>query len=109
MVIKRKTRKTITALLFVLPCLLGAFVLYVIPMIISLVYSFTQGVGQLTFVGFDNYVQLFQGGAFLLSLKNMLLFSIMGIPLLIVISLFLTTLLNTGVQKMTFFRSASTR
>lgn len=106
MVIKRKTRKTITALLFVLPCLLGAFVLYVIPMIISLVYSFTQGVGQLTFVGFDNYVQLFQGGAFLLSLKNTLLFSIMGIPLLIVISLFLATLLNTGVQKMTFFRSA---
>lgn len=106
MVIKRKTRKTITALLFVLPCLLGAFVLYVIPMIISLVYSFTQGVGQLTFVGFDNYVQLFQGGAFLLSLKNTLLFSIMGIPLLIVISLLLATLLNTGVQKMTFFRSA---
>ena len=106
MVIKRNMRKTITALLFVLPCLLGAFVLYVIPMIISFVYSFTQGVGQLTFVGFDNYVQLFQGGAFLLSLKNTLLFSIMGIPLLIVISLFLATLLNTGVQKMTFFRSA---
>ena len=62
MVIKRKTRKTITALFFVLPCLLGAFVLYVIPMIVSFVYSFTQGVGQLTFVGFDNYVQLFRGG-----------------------------------------------
>lgn len=106
MVIKRKTRKTITALFFVLPCLLGAFVLYVIPMIVSFVYSFTQGVGQLTFVGFDNYVQLFRGGAFLLSLKNTLLFSIMGIPLLIVASLFLAALLNTGVRKMTFFRSA---
>ncbi|HJB27100.1 MAG TPA: sugar ABC transporter permease [Firmicutes bacterium] len=106
-IIKRKTRKTITALLFVLPCLLGAFVLYVIPMLISFVYSFTQGVGQLTFVGFDNYIQLLsQNGAFLLSLKNTALFSIMGIPLLIIISLFLATLLNTGVSKMTFFRSA---
>ena len=104
---KRKTRKTITALLFVLPCLLGAFVLYVIPMLISFVYSFTQGVGQLTFVGLDNYIQLLsQNGAFLLSLKNTALFSIMGIPLLIIISLFLANLLNTGVSKMTFFRSA---
>ncbi len=104
---KRKTRKTVTALLFVLPCLLGAFVLYVIPMLISFVYSFTQGVGQLTFVGLDNYIQLLsQNGAFLLSLKNTALFSIMGIPLLIIISLFLANLLNTGVSKMTFFRSA---
>ncbi len=104
---KRKTRKTITALLFVLPCLLGAFVLDVIPMPISFVYSFTQGVGQLTFVGLDNYIQLLsQNGAFLLSLKNTALFSIMGIPLLIIISLFLANLLNTGVSKMTFFRSA---
>lgn len=106
-VIRRKTRKTITALLFVLPCLLGSFILYVIPMLISFVYSFTQGVGELTFVGLDNYIQLLtNNGAFLLSLKNTAVFSVIGIPLLMIVSLFFATLLNTGVRKMTFFRSA---
>src|SRR5512140_3561553 len=59
---KRVRRETLIGWLFVVPALLmyAAFVL--VPLVLTLVYSFYRwnGIGPMTWVGFKNYVTVFQ-------------------------------------------------
>lgn len=99
----RKRREYLAALLFILPSLLGIVVFYVVPYIICLINSmFIRN----EFVGFTNYIQLFQNNTFLLALKNTCIFTVIAIPLLMVISFLLALFLNSFKKISSFFRSA---
>lgn len=68
------------AILFLLPAFVLMFVFYALPVIVSVVYSFTDkslvGVKSQnwSFVGFKNYMFMFKDGRFHLSLLNTLIF-----------------------------------
>ncbi|MGO5074991.1 carbohydrate ABC transporter permease [Clostridium sporogenes] len=103
-----KKRESITAYIFALPSIIGFLLFFCIPFIISLVYCFTQGVGDIQYVGFQNFVDLFQNDAFILAFKNTLIFNAVSVPLVMIISLGITLILNSKIKKGSFFRTVLT-
>lgn len=99
----RKRKNYIIAYLFILPSLLGIAVFYVVPYIICLVKSMFIGND---FVGLSNYIELLKNNTFLLALKNTVEFTVIAIPLLMVISFLLALYLNSFKKISSFFRSS---
>jgi multiple sugar transport system permease protein len=56
------------------------------------------------FVGFDNYVAVFQDPAVLRSFLNIAIFLVINVPLTVALSLVLATALNAAIPFRTFFR-----
>ena len=99
----RKRKNYIIAYLFLLPSLLGIAVFYIVPYIICLVKSMFIGN---SFVGITNYIELFNNNTFLLALKNTGIFTVIAIPLLMVISFLLALFLNSFEKISSFFKSS---
>ena len=100
---KRKRKEYIVALLFILPSLLGIMFFYIVPYIISFIKSLYAGN---TYVGFDNYIDLLSNDIFLLALKNTAIFTVIAIPLLMVVSFLIALFLNSFKSISSFFRSS---
>lgn len=78
------------------------------PMANALWLSFHSGLGvNLNFVGLANYQRLFQDATFLAAVRNTFIYLIIQVPLMIVLALFFSTLLNQkGLRFRGFFRTA---
>ena len=81
---------------------------YFYPMIQALIMSFQSGTGtNLTFTGIDNYARLFKDPTFLTAVKNTVIFLIIQVPVMIILALVLSVLLNDQTLKFKgFFRTA---
>lgn len=99
----RKRKEYLWAALFILPSFIGIVVFYIVPYIICLVKSLYIGD---TFVGLTNYFELFQNNTFLLALKNTAVFTVVAIPLLMLVSFLIALFLNSFKKISSFFRSA---
>jgi lactose/L-arabinose transport system permease protein len=86
--------------------MIGLFYFY--PMIQSLILSLKSGTGvNLKFVGLDNYVRLIKDPVFLTTVKNTVIYLIIQVPIMIILALFLSVLLNNKKLKMKgIFRTA---
>jgi multiple sugar transport system permease protein len=100
-------KEVLIALAFCAPSLIGCAVFFIIPFIISLFYCFTKGVGDIEFVGFENFLELFQSYAFQLSAKNTFFFMFLSVPLIIVVSIALALLLNCKLKNISYYRTIS--
>lgn len=98
-----KYKGSIAAFLFVLPSLIGILIFYIAAYVICFVKSLYIGND---FVGLINYIQLFQNKTFLLALKNTGVFTIVAIPLLMIISFLIALFLNSFQKISSFFRSS---
>ena len=99
------TRKR-SALLYLLPGLIGLTLFYIVPFVGGIYYSFTDGSYQNAFVWFDNYKSIWQNEMFLLGLKNTLLLSMICTPLVWLLSFGLAVLLNRLKPGGGFFRGS---
>lgn len=81
-------RSRLVGLWFILPSLLGVMAFSILPFCVSLMVAFTEGTAVRHFAGLKNFYELFNNPAFLLSLKNTCLFLAIGLPILLVSSLF---------------------
>lgn len=91
------------------PWVIGFLLFTVIPMALSLYLSFTQWnvLKAPVWIGFDNYVQMFtKDPLFYQSLKVTIIFTVVSVPLQIIIALFLAVLLNEATYAVGFFRTA---
>lgn len=79
---------------FVLPGLVGVLVFFIIPFLLSLYYTFTRGISEVQFVGLDNFKELFNNPAFILAAKNTLKFILIGVPIVTILSLFLSLMMS---------------
>ncbi len=81
---------------------------YFYPMIKALMLSFQTGTGtNLHYVGGDNYARLFKDQTFITALKNTFIFLIIQVPIMIVLAMFISVLLNDSKLKLKgFFRTA---
>lgn len=93
--------------LFLLPNLIGFLIFTAIPVVIGFVISLTDysGFGSFNFVGFDNYVKMFQDGNFKIALQNNLIYSLTTVPLTIAFSLSLAMMLNRKLYGGGFFKT----
>jgi lactose/L-arabinose transport system permease protein len=91
------------ALATVLICLF-----YFYPMVQALIMSMQSGTGtNLTFVGLDNYARLLQDPTFLTTVKNTVIYLIIQVPIMIILALFISVLLNDKTLKLKgVFRTA---
>ena len=96
---RRQRREEGMAMLFLLPSLLGLVLLSLIPMLISLYISltdwvYTDGLGNWNFVGFQNFIDLWKDSWFQKSLWNTVIFTIVTVPLTIILALVIAALID---------------
>jgi len=94
--------------LFLLPWLVGFFVLTVGPMIASLYLSFTDYdlFGMPEFIGAENYQNLFADPRFRKSAQVTGLYVVLGVPIKLAAALAVAMLLNAKRKGLGFYRSA---
>lgn len=103
-----KSRTNVISWSFIAVAVIMICAFYFYPMIQALIMSFQSGTGtNLSFVGFDNYTRLFTDSTFKTALFNTFIFLIVQVPLMIVLSMFISVLLNDKNLKLKgFFRTA---
>lgn len=94
------------AWVFVTPALVALGLFFFVPVIASLILSFTDfdiyalaDIGNLRFVGLDNYITLLHTPLFWKALGNTLEFVLLGVPLSIAMSLGAALLINSKLSR----------
>ncbi|MBB3111521.1 ABC-type sugar transport system permease subunit [Paenibacillus phyllosphaerae] len=102
--------KTYTAgTLFILPAFVLFAVFILIPLVYGLVMSFTDYGGfnvKPNFVGFDNYAKLVKDDYFIVSLKNNLIYTLLFVPLTMLLALLSAVALNNILHLRKYLRMA---
>jgi multiple sugar transport system permease protein len=104
---RARRRETVAALLFISPWLLGFLIFTAWPVIYSGYLSLTDYdvINDPNFVGLDNYTAMFDDPKIALSLGNTLVFTILSVPLHIIVALALALLLLRAARATGFFRT----
>lgn len=97
-------KKNLTAYLYLMPSLIGVSVFVLIPFCDAIRRSMFEAMSG-KFVWFNNYIELFQNSSFISAVKNTVRFTFTGIPILLVISLFLAIILNSFKKSGEFFKT----
>ncbi|HEX3813925.1 MAG TPA: sugar ABC transporter permease [Mycobacteriales bacterium] len=100
-------RETLAGYGFLTPVLLGLLFWTLIPMVLSLYYSFTRYdlPHSPHFNGGSNYTALFGDPTFYNSLKVTVIFAVVSVPLSLLIGLLIAVMLNQRVPGMRIFRT----
>ncbi len=100
-------RQGIKALWFLLPNLIGFAILNLYPVFRAAVLSFTNwdGFKKKDFIGFANYVNLFGDTTFLISLKNTLLYTLLTVPVAVLLGIGMALLMNSKFRTIKIFRT----
>lgn len=93
------------SLCFLTPSLLGVGIFFILPFGVVVYYSLIDGVGSRNFVFLQNFINLFQNSAFRLAAKNTLTFSLMAVPLAVVLSIALALMLECRIPLKSQFRT----
>lgn len=106
--VKNPFKKSISAYFLVSPYLIHLILFIVFPVIFSIILTFFKWniISPMKYVGFDNFIRLFQDRLFWKSLYNTFVFLIIHIPLQIIIALTLAYFLNQKILFKSFFRAA---
>ncbi|BBF45247.1 N-acetyl-D-glucosamine ABC transport system, permease protein 1 [Lachnospiraceae bacterium KM106-2] len=93
---KLNRREWAAGYLFLLPNLIGFFIFTAIPVVMGFIVSLTDytGFGDYHFIGFSNYIKMFQDSSFIIALKNNLFYTFTSVPLTILFALLLALMLN---------------
>ncbi len=104
----RKNRKVI--LVFLIPALAIYLCFEVVPVLMSIYFSFHEWPGiqtvPLKFVGLDNFINLFTDEVFLKSLKNVLIYTVVSVVLQVPIGFALGFLIHKYTHFKKFFKAA---
>jgi len=95
------------ALLFLAPSLAGLALFYMIPFAGGIYYSVMDSPVDGAFVGMDNYAEVWNSSSFRKAAANTAAFAGIGVPILLVVSLFVALLLNRSLPLRRSFRTAS--
>lgn len=87
-------------LIFVLPAIIGTFIFVVIPILCSFALSFTEWdlLGEIKFVGWENYKAVLSQGEFIQILINTFVYAISTTVFAVIIPLLIAAALNTKIR-----------
>ena len=102
---KKKLLKITKSISFLAPSGLGVLVFFIIPFLVIVYYSIIDNPIQTNFVGVKNYVQLAHNQAFLQALGNTFRFSVIAVPLAVILPLLLAMLLDCRIPGKSIFRT----
>jgi len=94
--------------LLVSPYIIHLLVFVAFPVFFSIYLTFNKWniISPMEFVGFGNFIRLFQDALFFKSIFNTLKFLVVHIPLQIIVALMLAEILNQKIKFRPFFRAA---
>lgn len=96
------------AFALILPAILGTFIFIIIPVIASFGFSFVKWdlINKISFVGFDNYIEIFTNTLFYKILLNTFVFAISTSVLGVIVPLVFAAILNCKIRGSEFFKTA---
>lgn len=103
-----KTKDNVAGYLLLTPWLIGFVIMWLIPMVISIYYSFTDFnmLNTPSMIGADNYVRIFtQDKSFWQSLKVTFIYVLLLVPLRLTFALFVAMLLNKKHKGLGLYRT----
>lgn len=104
----RRTRRYLPGMVLLAPALVVMTVMFFVPMITSLVYSFGDysGIGPFTWVGLDNYTEILADPRFQQAWGNTAVFAVITMTVGPLLGLVTALMLNRRIPGRTFFRAA---
>ncbi|MFC5404973.1 carbohydrate ABC transporter permease [Cohnella soli] len=111
MVGQRKWNRRMAVVVFLLPALALLLAFQLVPMISSVIISFTDWdmLGKWTnlhFIGWDNYAKVFGDEKSLTSLRNVVVFLVGYMPSITLLGMLFAVLLNRGIIGIKMYRAA---
>ena len=100
-----KQQVFLQSIVFLLPSVIGVFFFFIAPFCIVIYYSLISSPINGRFVFLDNYVSLLNNSAFQTAVKNTATFSLMAVPLAVVLGLGLALLLEAKIPGKSMFRT----
>ena len=91
---RHEKRKKRASAIFLTPSILGVLMFFIIPFIVVIVYSMVDNPINMEFVGFNNFLRVMNNGAFKKAVFNTIRFSLIAVPLAVVLSLLLAVVLE---------------
>ena len=88
-----------------LPSLVGVLLFFIVPFGIVVYYSVIKNIGTQEYVGLDNYKALLDNLSFQKAAHNTALFSLVAVPLAVVLSLGLAMILERNIPGKSLFRT----
>ena len=103
-----KYHRRIIYIIFLFPLLFTFAVTVIIPLCLGIFYSFTDwtGIQYTQFVGFGNYISMFQDPQFIWSILITFIFVVINMILVNLIAFLLALLCTNGIKGDGFFRAA---
>lgn len=90
---------------FMSPSLIGTAVFFVLPFFVVIYYSFVNNPVQHRFAGLSNYITTLGNSAFRLAAWNTFRFSIVAVPLAVLLSLLLSVVMESKIPWKSQFRT----
>ena len=97
--------KNLIGILFLAPSLIGFLIFFLIPFIGGFYYAMVDSPIGGRFVGLDNFRGLLKNESFLKAASNTVVFTMISVPLIIILSLGLAMLLNRKIPYSSMFRT----
>ncbi|MDE6625777.1 MAG: sugar ABC transporter permease [Lachnospiraceae bacterium] len=93
------------SVLYLSPSLLGVLVFFVLPFFVVIYYALVDNPINHQIVGMDNFINIMQNTAFQQAAKNTATFSLIAVPLAVVLSLAMAMLLEQNIPMRSQFRT----
>ena len=101
----RRWRGRAVSWLYLAPSLIGVGLFFVLPFGVVIYYSLINNPVQQEYVGIDNFIRTWNNNAFQLAARNTLLFSRGGVPLAVILSLWLAVIMESRIPFKSTFRT----
>jgi multiple sugar transport system permease protein len=100
-------REWLAGYLYILPNFIGFFVFFAVPVVYGLIVSASNynGFKKFDIIGLENYFRLFRDKFFIIALKNNIYYSVIFVPLTILLALLLALALNKKRKFDGFFKT----
>lgn len=102
---RTKVMRSIGAWSWLMPSILGVLIFFLIPFGVVMYYSVLDNPIFANFVGLDNFNNLFHNTAFLRASRNTGIFTLIAVPLSVVMSLWLAFALNARIPGKSWLRT----
>ena len=90
---------------FLLPSVLGVLLFFLVPFGVVIYYAFVDNPVGGEFVWFENFVKVWNNAAFKQAGRNTLMFSLIAVPLTVILSLMLAMILEAKIPMKSQFRT----
>jgi multiple sugar transport system permease protein len=93
------------SVLYMLPSLLGVLLFFLLPFAVVIYYALVDNPINHKFVGFENFVRIIQNSSFQQAAKNTATFSLVAVPLAVILSLVMALILEENIPMKSQFRT----